>query len=93
MWQGTIYAPLAKRVGVALCAAADLFLCYVACPYARVGEEEALLGCEAVDGFERFVGCGVLESVERNLQATMVGEVLTKRQTAVAVEVGQHLDV
>ena len=49
MRQGSVHTPAAQCVGVALGAVADFGLGDVAGPYSCIGNEEALVGSEAVD--------------------------------------------
>ena len=93
MRERAVDAPLSEGMGIALRAAANLLLSDVGSPYARVGDEEALLGSESKELLLLLALGGVLERVERHLEATVVGEVLAQREVAVGVEVGQHLDV
>ena len=77
---------------VVLHALTNLLLGDVLSPYAGIGDEEALVGREAVLHLQRFLRRGVLVSIPCHLQTTVVGEVLAQRQSAVAVQARQHLD-
>ena len=89
MGQCSVHTPTPERVGVGLRAVEYLFGADVACPYIGIGEEETLLGCETVFLSHRGVTIllrGILEGVEGDLQASVVGDVLAEREGAV----GEH---
>ena len=92
MSEGTIDTVFSQRVRVALCAYTNLCLGDVVCPHTGISQEEALFGCEAIDGAKRIVAHGILQCVECHLQSAMVGEVLTECEVSVGIEVGKHLD-
>ena len=70
---------------IALDTVADLLVSDVLTPDTGVGDEEALVGSESVDGLQRFVGRGMLESIEGDLQTTVISKVLAKGELTVGV--------
>ena len=92
MGQLAVHTPLAQLVGVALHALANLLVADVLAPNVGIGQEEALLGREAVDDGKGSLLRGILEGLEGHHETTVVGHVLAQRERAVGMETGQHLD-
>ena len=93
MWQGSVDTPFAQSVWVVLDALTYLLLGDVLSPYACVGQEEALSWSETVLVLEGLLGGDILQSIEGYHQTAMVGKILAQCETAVAIQVGQYLDI
>lgn len=81
--EGTIDTPLTQSVRITLHTVADLLLRDVLSPYACIGDEETLLGSEAVERLQLLGLLHILQGIEGNLQTSVVGEVLTEGEAAV----------
>ncbi len=77
---------------ISLCTVSYLCLSDVGCPYSGIREEETLLRSKSINNRECGIFCGILERMIRDLQPSMVCQILSKCETAVRIQVRQHLD-
>ena len=68
LWEGSVYAPFAQSVRVALSTVANLLVGDVGSPYASISDKEALLWSKTMDSLERLLSCSILKALKDTIK-------------------------